>query len=66
MLITHEYPIMEYDDNKVAKLNPAHFAGEGFSTNKLVITFFPEVMEKLKEKIKQEKDYVQNNDARSS
>ena len=52
MLITHEYPIMEYDDNKVAKLNPAHFAGEGFSTNKLVITFFPEVMEKLKEKIK--------------
>ena len=49
MLTTHEYPILEFDDNKSAKLNPTHFAGNGFSTNKLVITFFPEVIEKLKE-----------------
>lgn len=49
MLKTHEYPIMEYDDSKVAKINPTHFVGENFSTNKLVITFFPEVIEKLKE-----------------
>ena len=52
MFHTHEYPIMEFDDNKVAKLNPSHFAGDGFSTNKLVITFFPEVIEKLKEEEK--------------
>ena len=38
---------MEYDDNQVAKLNPAHFVGKPFGTNKLIITFFPEVMEKL-------------------
>lgn len=47
MYKTHKYPIMEFDDNKVAKLNPTHFAGDGFFTNKLVITFFPEVIETL-------------------
>lgn len=31
----------------MAKLNPAHFVGKPFGTNKLIITFFPEVMEKL-------------------
>ena len=49
MLIKHDYPIMEFDDNKDAKINPTIYAGDSFSTNKLVITFFPEVMEKLKE-----------------
>lgn len=49
MYRTHEYPIMEFDDNKDAKLTPFHFAGNGFSVNKLVITFFPEVIETLKE-----------------
>ena len=48
MYRTHEYPIMEFDDNKDAKLTPFHFAGNGFSVNKLVITFFPEVIETLK------------------
>ena len=38
---------MEYDDNPIAKLNPTHYAGDGFDTDKLVITFFPEVIEKL-------------------
>lgn len=47
MFTKNNYPILEYDDNQVAKLNPAHFVGKPFGTNKLIITFFPEVMEKL-------------------
>ncbi len=42
-----DWPVLEYDDNPSAKLNPSHFAGEGFDTDKMVITFFPEVIEKL-------------------
>ena len=49
MLTIYEYPILEFDDNKTAKLNPTHFVGNRVSTNKLVITFFLEVIEKLKE-----------------
>ena len=45
----HEFPIMEFDEAKEAKLTPWHFAGAGFSTNKLVITFFPEVIDTLLE-----------------
>ncbi|MBP0969968.1 MAG: nucleoside phosphorylase [Oscillospiraceae bacterium] len=47
MLHRDKWPVIEYDDNPVAKLNPAHYAGDGFDTDKLVITFFPEVIEKL-------------------
>jgi len=43
----NKYPILEFDDEKVAKLNPTVFADEKFGTDKLVITFFPEIMEKL-------------------
>lgn len=47
MIIENAYPILEYDDNKMAKLNPTSFVIEPFETNKLIITFFPEVMEEL-------------------
>lgn len=48
MLTAHNYPIIEFDNNPVAKLNPENFAcGQRFSADKLVITFFPEVVEKL-------------------
>ena len=47
MLVKNNYPILEFDDNQVAKLNPTHFVGKPFDTNKLIITIFPEVMEKL-------------------
>lgn len=47
MLMESEYPILEFDDNKVAKLNPTSFAEQSFETDKLIITFFPEVMDKL-------------------
>lgn len=47
MMAESKYPILEFDDAKVAKLNPASFAKQPFKTNKLIITFFPEVMDKL-------------------
>ncbi len=47
MIMKNAYPILEYDDNKTAKLNPTTFAAEPFETNKLIITFFPEVMNRL-------------------
>ncbi|MBQ7920707.1 MAG: nucleoside phosphorylase [Lachnospiraceae bacterium] len=47
MMRENKYPILEFDDVKVAKLNPAVFADELFTSDKLVITFFPEVIEKL-------------------
>lgn len=47
MLHRNDWPIMEFDDNPTAKLNPTHFSGNGFDTNKMVITFFPEVIQKL-------------------
>ena len=47
MIIGKEYPILEFDDNKTAKLNPESFAQQAFDTNKLLLTFFSEVMDKL-------------------
>ena len=47
MYYEHNFPVLEYDDNPIAKLNPTHFSGVGFDTDKMVITFFPEVIDKL-------------------
>ena len=47
MLHKHSWPVLEFDDDPIAKLNPTHFSGDGFDTDKMVITFFPEVIEKL-------------------
>ncbi len=49
MMTKHAYPILKYDDSKDAKLNPSSFAEIKFATNKLIITFFPEVIQRLKE-----------------
>lgn len=49
MLTENKYPILEFDNNKMAKLNPTSFAGQSFETDKLIITFFPEVMNKLED-----------------
>ncbi|MBQ8527883.1 MAG: nucleoside phosphorylase [Lachnospiraceae bacterium] len=49
MLHIANYPILEFDNDKEAKVNPIAMADRSFDTNKLVITFFPEVVEKLKE-----------------
>ena len=47
MMTTHPYPILEFDDNKTAKLNPEVFVNVPFDTDKMVITFFPEVIDTL-------------------
>ena len=47
MFTKNEYPILEFDDNWDAKINPSTFADQSFGYSKLVITFFPEVMNKL-------------------
>ena len=49
MIHKNEYPILEFDDNKEAKIDPKQkFAREvQLSSNKLVITFFKEVIKKL-------------------
>ncbi|MBR5116150.1 MAG: nucleoside phosphorylase [Lachnospiraceae bacterium] len=50
MLTDHAFPIMEFDDAPTAKLNPEAFVDTKFSTDMLVITFFPEVIDKLLER----------------
>ncbi len=47
MLTENKYPILEFDNNKVAKLNPTSIGEQPFETNKLIITFFGEVIDKL-------------------
>ncbi len=47
MIREEKYPILEFDDDGTAVLNPENFTEDRFPTDKLVITFFPEVMEKL-------------------
>lgn len=47
MLSKNKWPISEFDDSKTAKINPTSFADGSFDTNKLIITFFPEVMDRL-------------------
>lgn len=47
MFRKNDYPILEFDDNRDAKINPVTFVDTLFDCNKMVITFFPEVMDKL-------------------
>ena len=39
--------ILEFEYEKNAKINQTHLIERGFEFNKLVITFFPEVINKL-------------------
>ncbi len=47
MFIKNDYPILEFDDSRDAKINPVTFVDKKFDYNKMIITFFPEVMDKL-------------------
>lgn len=47
MITPREYPILEFDTDPIAKTDPSINPGWQFETEKLVITFFPEVMKKL-------------------
>ena len=58
MLAEHDFPILEYDDAGVAKLNPASFNPGKLSSDKMIITFFPEVMNKLQESGKLEPEHT--------
>lgn len=48
MITENKYPILEFDNNTTAKLNPSNYVNKPFKTDKLIITFFPEVIDKLK------------------
>ena len=47
MLKRNDLPILEFDENKDAKINPEMWVDKKFDCNKMIITFFPEVMDKL-------------------
>ncbi|MBO4508577.1 MAG: nucleoside phosphorylase [Spirochaetaceae bacterium] len=47
MIAKNDFPILEFDTEKVAKLNPSNFADKKFDADKMVITFFPEIIKKL-------------------
>ena len=47
MFLRNDYPILEFDDNRDAKINPEIWVDKKFTCNKMIITFFPEVMDKL-------------------
>ena len=49
MISQSEWPVLEYDDDNDAVVNPFKWNLEKFKSNKLIITFFPDVMESLKE-----------------
>ncbi|NJP40198.1 nucleoside phosphorylase [Oscillospiraceae bacterium HV4-5-C5C] len=48
MILRADLPLLEFDDAQTAQLNPEHLVDRPFSTDKLIITFFPEVMEQLR------------------
>ena len=48
MIKSNEYPVLEFDTDLDAVVNPVKWNLEQFKTNKLIITFFPDVMESLK------------------
>ena len=47
MITKKEFPILEFDTEKVAKINPENLFPEKFSADKMIITFFPEAINKL-------------------
>lgn len=49
MFSRNDFPVLEFDDNPTAKLNPINFVDKKFGTDRMVITFFPEVVNQLAE-----------------
>ncbi|MBQ9539573.1 MAG: nucleoside phosphorylase [Treponema sp.] len=49
MITQNDYPVLEYDDDGDAVVSPFKWNLQPFSTDKLVITFFPDVMGELLE-----------------
>lgn len=58
MLNRNDFPILEFDTNPVAKLNPKAMIGdEKWPVDKLIITFFPDVINRLLEEKAIEKSW---------
>ena len=49
MIKPNDYPVLEFDTDDDSVVNPFKWNLEQFKTNKLIITFFPDVMESLKQ-----------------
>lgn len=49
MLIEADYPVLEFDTDPTAVVEPSSFVEKRFTGDSLIITFFPEVMKKLTE-----------------
>ena len=47
MFYQNAFPVLEFDDSPTAKLNPANFAHDQFDTDQMIITFFPDVVNRL-------------------
>lgn len=48
MITKRDFPILEFDTNSVAKINPEQIMYEKWPEDKMIITFFPEALETLK------------------
>ena len=48
MIKENDYPVLEFDTDEDAVVNPFKWNLEPFKPNKLIITFFPDVIESLK------------------
>lgn len=49
MIKNNDFPVLEFDDDTDAIVNPFKWNMEPFSTDKLIITFFPDVIKNLLE-----------------
>lgn len=49
MIKENAYPILEFDECRTATFNPHNISEKRLAAEKLVITFFPEVIQKLKD-----------------
>jgi len=58
MFNKNAFPILEFDDSKEAKINPGAVDIDKFKSNRLVITFFLDVIKKLIEEEKIQLAYV--------
>ena len=47
MINKHDFPILEFDTAKIAKLNPDMITGHKFDATRMIITFFPDTLNKL-------------------
>ena len=47
MINKNDFPVLEFDTDKVAKLNPSQLVDKKFDVTRMIITFFPDAINKL-------------------